>query len=360
MSRDLVLLETHLPPPLLAALVRLVDEANAAGRTMFVTGATMRDVIAGLQAQELELVTEGETAALAGAVPAGLPVRLSTAAVEQHQKTGGRPKLVPATIHDYLRSRDFSVDAIALSVTRASRGLLLDPTNGAADIANRELRALSPHAFETKPVRMLGLLRLKIRLGFSVYARTQTQFDDALEAGAYRKIRTADLRDELQRVAAEPRAVEVLQAWDESGLLSELLPGISGGALNTAGFAKVQKFRQMVPYGVEFAVDEPALFFNVLTENMSPRERAAFLASAGIDPDADWMKLGRRVSRLEKELTAPGVQKPAHICEVLGKAGPTLTLLLALRSSQRMVQDRVRNYLSKYLPEHRPGRAATA
>ncbi|MDZ4802749.1 MAG: hypothetical protein SGI92_31695 [Bryobacteraceae bacterium] len=352
MSRYLALLETHLSQPLLAALNQLVDEANAADRSLYVAGATMRDLVAGMQAQELELVIEGEPGGLAAKVPRHLPVRLSQTTAEQHSKPGGRPKLVPASIHDYLRSRDFSVNAIALSVTRASRGLLLDPANGTADIAARELRALTGHTFKAHPDRMLEMLRLKVRLGFSTYPRTQAQFDEAVEAGWHRKIKHPELRAELQRVAAEPRAFEVLQAWDEAGLLSELLPSVAGESLNTHAFAKVQKIRQLLPYGIEFKVDESALFFNVLTDGMSAKDRAAFLASAGMESEdgAEWMKLARRVSKTEKDLASSSVQRPSHVYGVLTKAGPTVTLLLALRSGQRVVQDRIRNYLTKYLP----------
>jgi tRNA nucleotidyltransferase (CCA-adding enzyme) len=211
MSRDLIQLETHLSQALLGALNHLAEEASGTGRSMYVTGSTMRDVIAGLQAQELVLVVEGEPGKLAVAVPPGLPVHLTMSAVEQPSKKGGRAKLVPATIHEYLRTRDFSVNAIALAVTRSSRGLLIDPMNGVADIAARELRALSGQTFLTQPVRMLELLRLKVKLGFAASPRTQAQFDEALEAGAHRQIKPADLKAELERVASERKAVEVLE-----------------------------------------------------------------------------------------------------------------------------------------------------
>jgi tRNA nucleotidyltransferase/poly(A) polymerase len=348
MSRHLIRLETHLPPPLLSALHHLADEANASGRRLYVCGSTMRDVFAGVQARELELVVDGGPAKLT--VQDTLPVHVSTSALEVPPKTGGRPKHVPVSIHDYLLARDFSVNAIALSITRGSRGLLLDPTNGVADIEARELRALSSQTFQTRPLKMLELLRLKVRLGFRIYPRTQAQFEDALASGAYRRIRPAELKAEMERVAADPKSIEVLQAWDQAGLLAELLPAIAGDKLNVQGFAKLHKIRQLVPFGIDFAVDEPALFFRILTDSLNTRERATFLNDAGMDADAEWMKLGRRVSRAEKELASPSVHKPSQIYDVLTRAGPTVTLLLALESTQRVVQDRVRNYLTKYLP----------
>ena len=59
-----------------------------------------------------------------------------------------------------LRRRDFSINAIAISLNPNSRGLLLDPTNGLADLERREIRALSIHSFTNQPVRLLARLAL--------------------------------------------------------------------------------------------------------------------------------------------------------------------------------------------------------
>ena len=60
------------------------------------------------------------------------------------------------------------MNAIALSLNRASRGLLLDPMNGLADLGRKELRTLYPTAFYDDPARLLRLVRLRLRLGYAV------------------------------------------------------------------------------------------------------------------------------------------------------------------------------------------------
>jgi tRNA nucleotidyltransferase (CCA-adding enzyme) len=101
---------------------------------------------------------------------------------EKYSKPGGKPQVTPAFIQDDLRRRDFTINAIALSLNRGSRGLLIDPTNGLADLAAKEMRATHSYAFYEDPVRLLRLIRFRVRFTFTVEERTQRQYENAREA----------------------------------------------------------------------------------------------------------------------------------------------------------------------------------
>ena len=75
---------------------------------------------------------------------------------ERYAKPAGTPQVTPATIQDDLHRRDFTVNAIALSLNRASRGLLLDPMNGLADLGRKELRTLYPAALRESCPWLVG------------------------------------------------------------------------------------------------------------------------------------------------------------------------------------------------------------
>src|SRR5207253_1583134 len=94
------------------------------------------------------------------------------------------------------------------------------------------------------------------------------------------------------------------------------------------------------------------LFLYILTEKFSPAEKTALVRSLGMEKeDVDkWQKIDARSKKMEKDLKSAKLQKPSHVYHVLSKAPLDQVLFLLLRSPERLVQDRIKNYLQKYLP----------
>jgi len=100
------------------------------------------------------------------------------------------------------------------------------------------------------------------------------------------------------------------------------------------------------------AVHWYALFLAVLLEKLSAKERAQLISAAAI-PKADLeaaAKLESRTAKVEKELATAKLQKPSALYALLNKVPGEILLSLLMRSGQRLVLDRTRNYLQKYLP----------
>src|ERR1039457_6960900 len=169
----------------------------------------MQDMLAGFRIRDLDFVVEGDGLKVAQAArdaagatttstdehrksaelafPSGVTAQVAMSRQEKRARAG-KLQIAPATIQEDLRGRDFTCNAIALSLNKASRGLLLDPLNGLADIERRELRAVSTYGFYDDPVRLLRLIRLRVRLGFSVEERTAMQAANAREAEVEKSI----------------------------------------------------------------------------------------------------------------------------------------------------------------------------
>ena len=282
--------------------------------------------------------------------PGGVTAEIAMARTEKFPKSGGKPQVTPATIHEDLRGRDFTVNAIALSLNKASLGLPIDPTNGVGDIERKELRAIHNYAFYDDPSRMIRLIRFKVRLGYAIDERTRLQYENAREAEMLTRITPEALGAELRHAANEPLAGDLMKALEDEKLIDLYSPALAGPKLNLATFGKLQKARQLVP--VDYRLNGLPLFLTVLMEKLNAKERTALIQAAALTKAEinNAQKLEAAAKKLERDLKSPKLQKASQLYQVLVKAPGEIVIFLLVYSEQRLVQDRIRNYFQKYLP----------
>ena len=127
---------------------------------------------------------------------------------------------------------------------------------------------------------------------------------------------------------------------------------LSGAKLNLQGFQKLQKARQVLPFGLNLNANLYSLFLFLLFEKLTPKERTQFMHAINL-PKEDWeavAKLESKATKVEKELAAAKLHRPSAVYAILYKVPGEVLLFLLMRSSQRLVIDRVKNYFQKYLP----------
>ncbi len=374
MSDYMFMLESHLSSDQSRVVSEVQAAAIHANMSIFLTGGAMRDMLGGFPIVEIDFTVEGNALKLASSIarkthagvvrvdearkvthllfPGKVPVSIGLARVEKYTKPGAKPQVQPASIHDDLRGRDFTINSIALSLNPASRGLLLDPNNGAGDLEHKELRAVSNYTLYDDPVRLLRLIRFQVRLGFTISDRTKSQYDNAREGKLEEKISGPSLLEELHHIANEQNVADVMHALAQEKLVTLFSPALTGPDLNMPGLQKLQKVRQLAPAGSGFFFEGFGLFLFVLMEKLTPKERSALIKTTGLARrEVDqWQKLEGRAKKLEKELKSAKLQKPSMIYKLLAKARGEEMLFLLYKSSERTVQDRIRNYFQKYLP----------
>ncbi|HLH18346.1 MAG TPA: hypothetical protein VKX45_14080 [Bryobacteraceae bacterium] len=372
MSDYIYILESHLSPDQNRVIEEIQAAAAQANMNLFLTGGAMRDMLAGFRIRDLDFVVEGNPLKMAKGLaerrgaslaavdetrksaellfPSGVTAQIAMARQEKPGRGGARI-VTPATIQEDLRCRDFTANAIALSLNRASRGLLLDPMNGLADVERRELRSVSTYGFYDDPVRLLRLVRLRVRLGFAVEERTRMQVANAREAGVEKQIPRRALGDELRRISTEDSPAEILKALEEDGLLG-LFSAPVAAKWNPAAMAKFEKATRMLPDDFRTRRLRWGPFLYVLTEKFTPREKQAFIKElelAKSDVDA-WQKLESRAKKLETALRSARIRKPSHVYHLVAPAAADEVLFLLYHSGLKPVQERLRNYFQKYLP----------
>lgn len=374
MSDYIYSLESHLNAEQNRVVAQWQATATAANQNLFLAGGAMRDLLGGSPTRDLDFTLEGNPLKIAAEIvsklggrivsqddvrksvemefPGGVTAEASMARTERYAKPGGKPQVAPAMIRDDLRRRDFTVNAIALALNRGGKGLLIDPTNGLADLSARELRTTHAFGFYDQPVRLLRFVRLKHRLHFGSDERTARQFQNAIDENLEKLIPPALLFEELRRMGDEPAPSEILKELEEKGLLKLFSKALTGEKVNYAALAKLEKLKKSLPFGNSGWLDGWRSFLAVLTEKLNPRERAELFENVGMGREdmESGKKLQAQARKLENALKPANLHKPSQVYQALAHAAPDEILYTLYGSPQRLVQDRIKNYIQKYLP----------
>ncbi len=201
----------------------------ASGPRLWLVGGALRDALLGHPVLDLDFVVEGDALSLArrladrlGAAFYPLDRERGTGRIIQTDppRTLDFAALRSPTIDEDLRARDFTLNALAITVEHLDH--LLDPTGGLQDLRDRRLRACSPHAVADDPVRALRAVRLAAQLDLQIEPATLRQVAGA--APLLPSVAAERLRDEFLRMLDAPRPGRSLRLMDHLGLLLALCP----------------------------------------------------------------------------------------------------------------------------------------
>jgi tRNA nucleotidyltransferase (CCA-adding enzyme) len=362
-------LETRLSPDQQKAVALVLDAAKAAGMNLYLTGGAIRDMITGFPIRDLDFTVQGnalklqkdleraggvvgdadsDTRSLLLTLPGGVRAEIAMARSETYDKPGKPPQLAPATIIEDLRRRDFTVNAMALSLNEGSRGLLMDPFNGAADIEAKVIRVLHNYAFLEDPSRMIRATRFSTRFHWPLEERTLARYESGKENGYIEYIRGSSIGYEIEQLAYEDDAHGVLKAYEKEGWLKVLNPRWSTAKVDTAGLSALMKTRQqMNDLGYTPEVAPAVLYF--LTDRLGDKDISDLRrAIPRKDLVEAWKDLDANAHSLAKRLTGKEAATPSRTWQLLSSARPEMILFLAITARQQAVQQKIKNFFTKW------------
>src|SRR5438309_1102981 len=366
------LLESRLSPEQRAVMLRVQELAAALGFNVYLTGGTVRDLITGASLRDLDFTIEGNPSKVARELEKGgaqivfedektrhveiifagdCDGSIAAARDDYYVRPGTRPEIRWSTIMEDLRRRDFSLNAIAISLNPASRGLLLDPTNGLSDIERAEVRALTIHSFTNQPVRLLRVLRFAARMGFKIEQRTQEWFDLAIERNLQQTIAPEDAGGELRAVAREERPSVVLKAWEEHDLLEAVNPVLAKKHPAYDAIGRLMKVREdLFTAGFRPRLAAPMLL--AILGKLKDRELANVLSKAGFRSAEVESALGFEEESLEaqRELTGRKMDAPVDAFRFLEKMPLDQIAYLMAESNKSAALSKIRAFLNKWRP----------
>ncbi len=366
------LLENRLSADQRHALRLLRDVAAEAGMILFLTGDAVRDLTSGHAVRELEVSIHGDAVKLKKAIvksgaklwgedddsrtlylcfPGTVRVDLvSTHSVEYPKP--GKPVYHLASIQEDLRRRDFTANAMAISLNEGSFGLLMDPLNGVADIELRTLRLVSNYGFLEEPALLVRATRFRARLGWEFDPKTQSRYESAKTEGVIEFLSTHARAEELEQIGHEEEALRVLEALDTEGWMKALCPSWTPAKADMEGLKALhEQAVELLLQGVH--PDMSAAQMELLTTKMSPKDLTA-LKKQLLRPGfvEEWNSLDALAAGFAKALTAKANQAPSAMFKIFRSYDPEAVLWLGFTTKDAGIRERYNLFL-KVWPEAR-------
>jgi tRNA nucleotidyltransferase (CCA-adding enzyme) len=366
------LLENRLSSAQQNALREIRDAARNAGMTVFLAGGAVRDLTSGFPVRDLDFSVQGNALKLkkplekAGATlwgehepsrtlyfwfPGSVRVEVTSCRSEEYPKPG-KPVYHWAPILEDLRRRDFTANAMAISLNEGSWGLLLDPLNGFADIETRHLRLASNYGFIEDPSRMVRAVRLGARTGWEMDPRTKTRYQNAKDEGLAEQMSSFARGYELEEIAHEEDPIKILRALEAEGWMKELCPAWTAAKADLKGLEELNKVLiRLLMLGVN--PDPSAAHMELLTAKMTPKDvsslKRQFPRTGFVE---QWNHLETSGKNFAKELLGKGVSTPSATWKLIVNYQPEPVLWVAFSSKNTQIREKFDNFFNVW-PEAR-------
>jgi len=366
------LLEHRLSADQQNALRQLREAAREAGMILFLSGDAVRELTSGHAVRDLEVSVHGNALKLKKTIEnlggsiwgeseatrtlyVCFPGTVRVDVVSTHRMDYThitKPVYHPASIQEDLRRRDFTVNAMAISLNEGSFGLLMDPLNGAADIESRTLRLVSNYGFLEEPSLLIRATRYKARLGWEMDPKTNTRYENAKGDGVIENLSAESQSREIEQIGHEDEGLKILRALDEEGWMKYLFPAW------TPAKADEEKLKELHDLAVELLLqgvhaDMSAAQMQLLTAKLNPKDLAA-LKKMMLRPGfvEEWNSLDAIAAKFAKILLSKEHSTASAGYKLLTTYDPEAVLWLAFSSKDKTVQARFNQFL-KVWPEAR-------
>ncbi len=237
----------HMKKCLNDPIFKIISEIGEANSTpVYVIGGFVRDIFLKRKSKDIDIVAIGSGIQIAEKVANTLgpktkvsifknfgtamlkhgeyEIEFVGARKESYRKESRKPIVEDGSLEDDQKRRDFTINALAISLNKKDYGELLDPFNGKQDLKNKIIRTpLDPdQTFSDDPLRMFRAIRFSSQLNFRI--------DEVTYQSISRNKKRIDILsreriiDELNKVLLSKKPSDGFKALENTGLLNEFFP----------------------------------------------------------------------------------------------------------------------------------------
>lgn len=197
----------------------------------YLVGGYVRDTTLGIKPIDIDTVVEGNAIKAAKALNLKLKgklciykefgtasiitkaerIDLASARVEKYPSPAKLPHVYPSTIIEDLNRRDFTINAMAMSISKEDFGEIFDPFNGLEDIKKGLIRVLHKNSFNDDPTRIFRALRYKNRFGFKIEKKTKILIKEAIDKKMIKQLTGQRILNEIRLIFTEKKYQETIK-----------------------------------------------------------------------------------------------------------------------------------------------------
>ncbi len=238
------IINTH---PSLKALLQIFSDIHAEyGDRFFLVGGFVRDILLGMPSEDIDIAVEGSLSRVidevnrridseyvyyerfqtATLILEDFKVDLITCRKETYVRDGALPEIIPGSFEDDIWRRDFTINALAINVSKSNQFTLCGPKLGEEDLIQGKIRILHNRSFFEDPTRIFRAIRYMCRLGFKIEGNTKTEMIKAIGTDALSKVSGMRIYSEICRDLNEEKAYEILCAYKQMSIDRYIAPDL--------------------------------------------------------------------------------------------------------------------------------------
>lgn len=343
--------ENALNAPQLKLIQSLGKVADAHGIKLWAVGGLVRDALLGVPVVDIDLTSEAPaqelghalTSSLGGSISSVTPfgtvklaiegqiLDLATMRTEVYPSPASLPLVASSTLTEDLKRRDFTINAMAISLAPSDFGAIVDPHDGRADLEAHLIRAMHVHSFQDDPTRAFRAVRYAVRLGFHIERHTARWMRHG--APLIERVSGTRIRREIERMIEDGRGSSAIASAYHHGLLAQIHPALGANAIRrTIGIAvrtNLQGLELLAALMYPLSTGEVA---TLITRLSLPKQEASLAEAA--------------VRIREAESTLKGAA-PSEVDLVVGKAPIAAITAASKVSLSPLVRASLRRYVRR-------------
>ncbi len=360
-------------PKDLKEIIRLVQDVSGEIRMpAYLVGGCLRDLILGVKNLDLDIAIEGNGIIFAQRLAQkiksklviherfgtatlilkdSLKVDIATARQEKYPHSAALPVVSPGSLSQDLKRRDFTINAMALSLVADKEKAIVDPFGGQDDLISGRIRILHDLSFRDDPTRIFRAIRFSQRFGLKIEPKTLLLLKKAIGDGLLNKVNPHRMRDELILMLKEQNPFRPIEALDCLGVLSFISTKLKIGKATQRLFQSVTKeitwFTKNFP--ARRQLDSWLIYFAVLLESLDLEQIKIVIRRMGLCKGEEKRVISyyygrqRIIATLSKKQVAP-----EKIFSLLEPLSYETIILLSVTSQNKNFKKHLNDFLEVY------------